>query len=98
MTVTGGPSNETVLIIKIHNFSTKNENFPMRFPYCKITVLGTPVTYASPRESTQLHGSLEVAQEVAGGRSDRFRVRTDVLSDPEHTGNHFGELKKNQKI
>ena len=37
-------------------------------------------------------GSLGVAQEAAGGRSGRFRVRSDAQSGPGHPGDRLGKF------
>ena len=39
-------------------------------------------THVSLRVRTRLGESQEVDQEIGGGRSDRFRARTHVLSGP----------------
>ena len=55
-------------------------------------VLGAQHIHGTPRAPVHPRGSLGVAQEAPGGRSGRFRTRTDALSDPKHCTNSSGKF------
>ena len=58
-------------------FWTENHHF---FIFMDILWLGNTAQWCISR----LHGSVGDSWEAAGGRSDRFRGRTDALDAPEH--------------